>query len=634
MLQNIRDKAQGWIAYGIVILISVPFAFWGIQEYFGLGSEPLAAKVNGTEITQRALDSQFQRFRQQMREQLGAAYRPELFDDNSMRSKVLDRMVTDTLIEQVSLDMGLRVGDAEVQMALLSIEGFTKEGRFDSEAFNRAARLQGLTPAGLKERMRTALLSQQLVQAVGVSTFVTEHDQAEARRLMNQRREFSYFVVPAADYRVESPLGDEEIDAFYASNQAMFAVPERVKLSYLLLDVPSAGATVEVTDETLRSYYDSNQDKFGLPELRKASHILIKLSQDADESAVAEARGKIEALAQRLEQGEDFAELAKANSQDPGSAATGGDLGYFGKGMMDPAFETATFALEPEQVSEPVRSQFGLHLIKLHDIKAGDVKPFEQVKPELAQAYRQEEGERLYFEMAERLADLSYDNTDSLVPAAEALGLTIQHSGWVTREQGEGVLMSPKVLAAAFSEYVLVEGNNSEPIELDTVSSLVLRVDEHEEASIQPLSEVRERIVETLRRQNAETQAQAEADNRKREIQGGSPLSQVAGSFPVLGPLTLLRSDRSVPVELISALFSSEKPAAGEVTVESVRLANGDVAVYTLQAVHEGSGEEGDDKMLQTRLSRGLERAHYDELIADLKTQADIEILLQPSADE
>jgi peptidyl-prolyl cis-trans isomerase D len=630
MLQNIRDKAQGWIAYGIVILISIPFALWGIQEYLGIGSEPVVAKVNGTEITERALDNQFQSFRQQLRAQLGSAYRPELFNDDRMRLEVLNRMVRDELIEQASNDMGLRVSGIEVQTALIGMEPFQKDGHFDQATFERAVRLQGLTPAGFMERIRKLLLSQQLAQAVGVSTFVTQHEEQEAQRLMNQQREFSYFTIPVADYRLETPVADDKIEAYYQAHQADFAVPERVKLRYIHLDATIAGGTIEVSTEALKNYYNDHQEKFGLPEQRKASHILIQVAQDADDAAVAEAKSRIEALSERLAQGEDFAELAKANSQDPGSASNGGDLGYFGKGVMDPAFEKAVFELEPGQVSEPVRSSFGFHLIKLVDIKSGHVKPFEEAKAEVERAYRKDEGERLYFEMAERLADLAYEDPGSLEPAANELGLTIQHSDWVTREQGEGILSSPKVLGAAFSEDVLVGHNNSELIELDTESSVVLRVEEHEEASTRPLDEVRDQIVEQLRLESAEAQAQAEADKRKQEIEGGAPIQQVAGELSIAGPLTMKRTDRSVAQELLNAVFTAPKPTEGGSVVDSAKLANGDVAVYVLQSVSEGdAAEEGAGKMLVQSLSRDLERSLYDHLVADLKSRADIEILIK-----
>lgn len=634
MLQNIRDKAQGWIAYGIVILISVPFALWGIQQYLGHGSEPVAAKVNGTEITERALDTQFEQFRQQLRAQLGAAYRPELFNDARMRREVLDRMVNDELIRQVSRDMGLRVGDAMVQATLLGMQNFQKDGRFDEKTFERAVRLQGLTPKGFMERVRQAMVAQQLSQAVDAGTFVTQQEEADYQRLMNQKRELSYFVVPAADYMAEGGVADEQIKNYYEAHQQEFVTPERIKVNYIHLDAKSAGSTVEVNDDLLRGYYENNQDKFGTPEQRRASHILIQVPKDADEAKVEAARKKIDEIAARLAKGEDFATLAKEYSQDPGSAENGGDLGYFGKGLMDPAFEASAFSLQKDEVSKPVRSSFGFHLIKLTDIKPSGVKPFEEVKSEVEKAYRKSEGERIYFDLANKLADKSYEDPSSLEPAARALGLKIQHSDWITREHAEGVLGNPKVLASAFSGDVLQNHNNSELIELSGESSLVLHVTEHEEASTQPLDEVRDRIVENLLQQNAENQAMAEAEKRLQEIKGGSALQQAAGAFEVKGPLTVSRNDRSIPVELSSTLFRSEKPVDEKPVPGMVKLAKGDYAVYELLSVKEGEPDKKGAELMAQNLRQGLERGLYDEFIADLRTRADIEILTKNKTEE
>ncbi|MEJ2592413.1 MAG: SurA N-terminal domain-containing protein [Candidatus Thiodiazotropha sp.] len=633
MLQNIRDKAQGWIAYGIVIMISVPFALWGIQQYLGHGSEPVAAKINGAEITQRALDTQFDRFRQQLRAQLGAAYRPEMFNDARMRTEVLNRMVNDELIQQVSHKMGLRVSDAMVQAALLGMKNFQKDGRFDEQTFERAVRLQGLTPKGFMERVRQLMQAQQLSQAVDASTFVTQHEAQEFQRLMNQKRELSYFVVPASDYLVDGGVSDEQIKNYYETHQQEFVTPERVKVDYIHLDAKSAGSTVKVTDEQLRNYYENNQDKFGMPEQRRASHILILVPKDADAAKVEAARKKIDEIAARIAKGEDFAKLAKEYSQDPGSAEKGGDLGFFGKGVMDPAFEAAVFSLKKDQVSKPVRSSFGFHLIKLTGIKAGGVKPFESIKPEVEQAYRKSEGERIYYDMANKLADMSYEDPTSLEPAATALGLKVQHSGWITREHADGVLGSPKALTAAFSDDVLQNHNNSELIELSGESSLVLRVSDHEEASTQPLDKVKDRIVEILRQQNAESQAMAEAEKRLQEIKGGSALQQAAGAFEVKGPLTVGRNDRSIPVGLSTELFRSAKPKGGKPTPGMVKLAGGDYAVYELLSVQENLDEKGAKAMAQT-LRQGLERGLYDDFVADLRARADIEILAKTKSEE
>ncbi|WP_369160165.1 SurA N-terminal domain-containing protein [Candidatus Thiodiazotropha sp. LNASS1] len=633
MLQVIRDKAQGWIAWAIVILISIPFALWGIQSYLGVGSEPIAATVNGAEINERTLDNQYQRFRQQLREQLGAAYRPEMFDDARMRKEVLNRLIRDELVQQTSNRMGLRAGSNMIQASILSMPTFQKDGRYDQQTYERALRLQGLSPAGFEDRVRRALVAEQLSQAVHAGSFVTPKELNENQRLVKQTRELSYFVVPASDFKLSDELSDDEIKTYYEANQSAFISPEKVKVEYILLDAGTAGGTIDVDEERLRGYYENNQDEFGLPEQRQASHILILAAADADQSTVDEAKARIDVLAERLRDGESFEELAKQNSQDPGSAAAGGDLGFFGKGIMDPAFESAVYALQEGGVSEPVRTSFGFHLIKLTGIKDGTVKPFEEARTDVEAAYRKFEGERLYFELAEQLADLSYEDPDSLESAASVLELSIQQSDWITREQGAGVFANPKVRTAAYSDDVLKEHNNSELIEIDGTSSLVLRVLDHQESSVLPLDEVRQQITETLQQQQAEQQAQAEAEKRMAEMAAGAPLSDVANSYAVTGPMTVDRNDRQIPPGLSSALFRTAKPAAGGSSPGTARLAGGDFAVYLLTGVTEGSADDKSNLQQQESLRRMLGRDHYEMVLTDLESRADIEILLNTDSE-
>ncbi|MEW8286465.1 MAG: SurA N-terminal domain-containing protein [Candidatus Thiodiazotropha endolucinida] len=633
MLQVIRDKAQGWIAWAIVILISIPFALWGIQSYLGVGSEPIAATVNGAEINERTLDNQYQRFRQQLREQLGAAYRPEMFDDARMRKEVLNRLIRDELVQQTSNRMGLRAGSNMIQASILSMPTFQKDGRYDQQTYERALRLQGLSPAGFEDRVRRALVAEQLSQAVNAGSFVTPKELNESQRLLKQTRELSYFVVPASDFKLSDELSDDEIKAYYEANQSAFISPEKVKVEYILLDAGTAGGTIDVDEERLRGYYENNQDEFGLPEQRQASHILILAAADADQSTVDEAKAKIDALAERVRTGESFEELAKQNSQDPGSAASGGDLGFFGKGIMDPAFESAVYALQEGGVSEPVRTSFGFHLIKLTGIKDGTVKPFEEARTEIEAAYRKFEGERLYFELAEQLADLSYEDPGSLESAASVLELSIQQSDWITREQGAGVFANLKVRTAAYSDDVLKEHNNSELIEIDGTSSLVLRVLDHQESSVLPLDEVKQQITETLQQQKAEQQAQAEAEKRMAEMAAGAPLSDVAESYAVTGPMTVDRNDRQIPPGLSSALFRTAKPAAGGSSPGTARLAGGDFAVYLLTGVTEGSADDKSNLQQQESLRRMLGRDHYEMVLTDLESRADIEILLNTDSE-
>jgi peptidyl-prolyl cis-trans isomerase D len=635
MLQAIRDKAQGWIAWAIVILISIPFALWGIQEYLGAGAEPVVASVNDEEITERDLDQRFNTFRQQLRERLGAAYKPEMFDNTRMRAEVLQEMIRGSLLRQVSHDMGLRVGDQLIRSAILGIEAFQVDGHFDKALYERGVRLQGTSEAGFEQRVRQALLSEQLSQAVQNSVFATQREIEELIRLRNQTRDAAYFTLPVADFLSDEEIPADSVESYYQSHQNEFLAPEQVKIEYLLLSAEAIAPTLDVQEEALRGYYEAHLESYGRPEQRRASHILVQVAQDADEATVAAAKEKIASLRQRVEAGEAFADLAKSESQDPGSAAAGGDLGFFGKGIMDPAFESATFALKEGELSEAVRSSFGFHLIRLSEIKSGDVKSFEEARQEVESAYRKAEAERLYFEYAERLADLSYEDPSSLEPAASTLELKIEQSDWLTRDGGAGVLSSPKVMAAAFSEDVLLEHNNSEVIELDQTRSLVLRVVDHQEASLKAMDEVKAEIIETIRQQQAAEKAKAEAEKRLAQLQAGESIEAVAGDYSTKQLSGVKRSERGVPYSLLSDIFSAPRPKDGKPTLGITRLGKGDYAVYALSAVSDGNVKVADEAAKQREidnLKRLQGRSDFNHLLHDMKGRAKIAITLQTEA--
>ncbi|HSO78694.1 MAG TPA: SurA N-terminal domain-containing protein, partial [Chromatiaceae bacterium] len=423
MLQEIRERAQGWIAWGVVILISIPFAFWGIQSYMGGGTEPVVATVNGAEITARSFDRQVEETRMRLRERLGAAYRPELFEEQALRAQVLEGMIQEQLLLQVSHDMGLRASNRELQAAILSNPAFQRDGRFDKATYDRMLELQGTSGPQYEESLRQRIVGTQLQRAVTASELATDFEMAEAIRLDRQQRRLAYLRVSKAGFLDNAPVPEEELQAWYQAHADRYLSPERVKLSYLVLDAATLDAGQPVDEEALRRQYDEEIERFREPEQRRARHILVTLAAGADAAAEAEAKARIEAIQGRLAAGDDFATLARELSQDPGSAPQGGDLGMFGKGVMDPAFEQASFSLETGTTSEPVRSQFGYHLIQVTEIQPETLKAFEEVREQLVAEAARGGAEAVFYDMAERLANLVYENPDSLEPAAEALGL-------------------------------------------------------------------------------------------------------------------------------------------------------------------------------------------------------------------
>jgi peptidyl-prolyl cis-trans isomerase D len=632
MLQAIRERAQGWIAWVIVILISIPFALWGVQEYLGVGAEPVVASVDGEEITERELDRRFQQFRMELRERLGSAYQPELFDDAKLREEVLQDMVRSNLILQSSLAMGLRAGDSQVRAAILAVPAFQRDGRFAKDAYERALSLQGMSPTQFEQRVRGSLLSSQMTQVVTSSEFVTDKEIADAVRLRNQQRLFSYFLVPAENFEYQEDIAQADIQAYYQDNTSAFQSPEQVQLEYLVLDQQTLAEGQAVDEEALKALYQSRIESYKTPEQRRARHILVAVSADADAAAEDEARRKIDAIRTRIADGEDFALVAKEVSEDPGSADQGGDLGFFERGIMDSAFENTTFSLDVGVLSEPVRSAFGYHLIEVSGIEAETVKPFDEVREQLVSLASKDEAERQYFELADQMGNLTYESPDSLVPAAEALSLQVQSSDWIGRSGGEGILSQAKVIGAAFSDDVLLQGNNSEVIEVDDEGrqkAVVVRVLEHQEASLKPLDEVSAEISEVLRREKTQAAVKAEAAALAERLQAGESLEQVAGAYAIVDPEWVQRTDGQVPSEVVGKAFSlSLAQRASSIGIAEQR--DGSSAIIVLKEIKDGAAEtlaEHEKETEQRLLSRGFARSYYDELVNDLQSRADIRIL-------
>ncbi len=629
MLQAIRERAQGWIAWLIVILISIPFALWGIQSYTGIGGEPVAATVDGADITQRDLDQRFQRTRMELRERLGAAYRPELFDDKQLRREVLDDMIRERLVLETSHALGLRASDQEVRLTVLADPAFRANGRFDNDIYETRLRQNGMIPAQFEDRLRQRLLVAQLARALEATEVVTDREMDEATRLTRQTRDLSYLTLPAERFASDDPVSEAEIASYYEANRAKFQVPEQVKVEYLVLDVQHLPGVDTPSDDKLREAYAAHPEHFGQPERRRARHILVSVPSGADVAAEAQAKAAIQTARQRIAEGEEFAAVAQEVSQDPGTKGRGGDLGEFGRGVMDPAFEQAAFSLTQGQLSEPVRSRFGYHLIETTGITPASTKPFEAVRAELIAEVTQQEASSHFFDQSERLATLVYEAPDSLAPAAEQLGLEVQTSDWIPRTGGTDFFGNPKVLNAAFSDDLIKQGVNSELIEpeRDRMQALVLRVLDHRDASSKPLPDVRDEIVAALRQVRAREAAFAAAEAMRQRLNDGASLADVAGDYAVASPGSVRREDGGVPQEVRDVAFTLSRPAQGSVSAGSTKLNDG-AALVVVSQVEDGSLEgapEGARAQQWAAMARAVGSQGYEHLVKDLESRAKIE---------
>ncbi|MCB1879747.1 MAG: SurA N-terminal domain-containing protein [Gammaproteobacteria bacterium] len=630
MLQEIRERAQGWIAWFIVILISVPFALWGISSYLDGGSTLVVASVNGQEISEREFENGYRQFRQRVRDQLGSNYRPELMDDARMREEFLQSMIRERVVLHASSEMGFSTGDTLVRAYINSIPAFSVGGTFNKEAYERVLRNQGLSPVGFEAQVRQSLMTEQLSRSVSNTEFATNAELQDMVRLRMQRRGLDYMVIPAAEFKDSVAVTESEVQSYYDSNQQLYMAPERVKLEYIELDVGNLSATLKADEASLLGYYEQHKREYVIAERRRASHILFTLGEGA--AAEADALKQATAALERISKGEEFTDVAKELSQDPGSAEAGGDLGFFEKGIMDKSFEDVAFALSVGEVSKPVKSSFGYHIIKLTAVEQESGKRYEEVKDQIKAAYLKSEAEKLFYEYAERLSDLAYEDPDSLQPAAAALGIETKRSEWVERSGGSGPFASPKVVGAAFSDDVLLERHNSEAIEIGAEHIIVLRVVEHEESSLRPLDKVKDEIVSHLKSKGAAELARQRGQEILASLAGGASLESLAtdSGLKIINVDSVDRDNRDIPAAVATSLFRLPKPAESASSFGEAVLENGDFAVLALNHVADGSDKDAEDIggaiELKSALERSRGQAYYQHLIKNLQESANIVI--------
>ncbi|MDX1749165.1 MAG: SurA N-terminal domain-containing protein [Methylophaga sp.] len=619
MLHFIRDRAQGWIAWFIVGLISIPFALWGVNSYVSGPTDTIVAEVNGEEITQTALLEAVQRYRDQMRQMMGEEFNPEMFDNAEIRYVVLDDLIDQQLIRSAADELGLRISDRQIAQFIQQTPAFQRDGTFDSEQYQMVLARAGFTPTSYEASLRDDLLGQQLIQSVEGSTLVSEVEVERLLKLENQQREIAFGVVKLEDFLDDTEVDEADVRGFFDANQSSFTSPEQISLDYLELSLDDISTQVEVSEEQLQQYYVDNKAQFVGPEQRRASHILIEDNEES-EQILAEIQTK-------LEEGQRFEDLAETYSIDVGSAASGGDLGAIQRDVMEPAFEEAVFALENVgDISEPVKTEFGYHIIQLTDIDQSSNVEFADVKEKVEQQYKRQQAERQFYDKAEELANLTYENPETLDIAAETLGLDIKTSGKFTRSGGSGIAENQEVVKAAFSDDVLNQELNSQVLELSDTRLVVVRKNSHVDATLLPFDSVAPAITEQLRYQRASDLAYIQGESRLQELKSGASASQV---FPdTWQPATYYgRDSQDISAQILDQAF--RLPNAESTQYAGFTADNGNYVVIAVSNVKQGSVEDVEPEMrdgLVSNLTRLNGRVEMAAFLNTLRSEADIEI--------
>ncbi len=621
MLHYIRDRAQGWIAWFIVGLISIPFALWGVNSYMTGASDVVVAEVNGHEINQTELQQSLQQYRDQMRNVLGEQFDPAMFEGAAVKRNILDGLIEQRLLHEASQKLGQTVNDASVSEMIRSNPAFQRDGQFDPDYYAMMLARVGYSPASFEAQLRNDLLTQELTRNIQRSAIVTPVQLDRVLELEKQQREIAYGVVPLQNYVDKVSIDDEAVRAYYDNNKTAYTAPEQVRVNYVELNIDSIADTITVDDEALQQFYVDNESQFVGPEQRRVSHILIEGDDE-------QARAEIEKIAERLQQGEDFEALAKAESEDTGSAAQGGDLGYFGPDVMEPAFEEAAFALENVgDISEPVETEFGYHLIKLTGVESPEVQDFSDVRTEVEQRYRSQQAEAQFYDKAEQLANLSFENPDSLDVAAEELGLEIQTTPLFTRGGTEsGISSEAKVVEAAFSEDVLQNELNSAVIELSDTHLVVIHKNKHIPENVLPFESVKPAIEQQLLFDEASQFAREKGEAIVAELKDGAEAQTLLENWQ---PAAFYgRDSEAVSQQILQRAFEMQKPES-QAQYTGFTADNGNYVVIKLTDVKSGQTadvEAEERQSIQEQLQQMMSNAELQAFIASLRADADIEI--------
>ncbi len=613
MLQKLRDKTSGWIATVILGLLIIPFAFVGIEQYLGQRTDSSVARIDAPpawwpsapawwpvsvfwtheKIGVDEFRNRFEQERQRRRAQQGEAFDARAFESADNKRAILDSLI-DARVQQLSAQrQGLVVSNAMVQKAIMDVPGFQVDGKFNYDRYKLA--LASLAPPQsepqFERNVREDLQRSMLAMGVGSSNFVTSAEMDRLIRLMGEQRDVALLLLPppAADTAAVSAA---EIQQWYDGHAAQYRAPEAVEIEFVEVDASKLPAVAPADDATLRQRYEQEKNRFVEAEQRLASHILVRVEEGADAAAQKAAEDKAKRLAEQAKAaGADFAALARANSDDTGSQAGGGDLGWVSKGMMVAPFENALFAMKAGEVSGPVKSEFGWHVIQLREVKTGAQEAFETVRESLAREQADADRERATSEITSRLVDLTLKNPSSLAPAAREMNLPLQKLGPFSRANAPGIAANPAVQRVAFSEDAIQDGAISDPIEIAPGHSVMIRVTAHTPERAQPLAQVREQVIAAVRADRAAKAARKDAEALVARLNQGETLDAIAASKQLPPPQVLPGVPRGAPVpeaSVAEAIFGVPVPAAGKVSAGQAALSNGGTVLFTVNKVTPG----------------------------------------------
>lgn len=636
MLGIIRDKASGIVASVIVGALVISFAFWGVNSYFG-GPNVNVAMVNDSEISYQTFQRSFYSLRQQMQSVLGGDAL-SIEEEDYVKEQTLQRLVDRELVNQIIKDNRLRVSNEKVVDTIKNLEYFKGEEGFDRYKYERAVSSMGMDPVVFEVQLRMDLLAEQLQAGLSDSLFVLDSELENILKLRSQTRDITHATLNLASFiENTSEVADADIEAFYKANPDKFADPEKVKIAYLELDVNGLAKTIESDEESLRSYYNDNKDNYDVAEQRSVTKLFIQTAEktadneyeEVTEEEKAKAKQVIEKALALVKEGKNFEEVLGSFTEEGKGALQFSENNFLPKGVLEKEVEEFLFASEEGAMSDVIETKKGFNIVKVGEIRGGPKNVYETVAKQVEQDYKQAQAELQFFDLADQLTNLSYEHSDSLDVAAEAINKEIIETDFFSRDSAsEGITSKPQVIAASFDNELISSGRNSDAIELSDNHIVVLRVLEHQVAKTKALEDVRDDVIAEVRLEKAIQKITQESNAIVKQLESGVSTENIESDIDLEWTSVEKTTRENVEVNrsVLRNAFQIGTPK-DKPLVASNRLGSGDYSIVIVTAVHEGeviNKEDDSAQEIDTDLRRIRGNNEWQEFIKNAKSNADI----------
>ncbi|MBT7443031.1 MAG: hypothetical protein HN790_03590 [Methylococcales bacterium] len=623
MLQDIRERAQGWIAWVIVFIISIPFALWGIQSYLGGGGNTDVATLDGEGIN----GAEYRNAKTRLREEL-----PEQFPDTFIQQLALERVINQRLMNVEIQKQNYQINSQDIREAIAQTPNFIKDGKFNYELYNSVLSSAGLNAGQYESQIRRQAILAQFKGGYVDTAFVTDDELKAYIKISQQKRDFSFVLISSEQFEAGIMPSESAVSTYYDKNKSRYMQAERVQAEYVAVRRSEIMKTIDPSEDQLQKLFETEAESLGRIESRNTSHIFVAIEDADNVDSKAAALVKITALSGRINSGESFADVAKSGSEDV-SASNGGFIGFLTRDddTQDPKFLEAAFALDVNQVSEVVESGFGYHLIQVSEIKDNELT-FESARDELLKMHREQEVGVVYDAAIKSLEDFTYSDgaeeaERGMAEAAESLGVKVVNSGWVTQSGGAGVVASSKVvLDQIFDPEFIQGGNNSTILEVSPDLAIVIRVTEHEEAAPSPLSEVEAQIKQKLVADEAANKALELGVKYKSELTDGLSLTDLVAKYNLTleTKKDIDRKSLDVPSDVRNEAFKVMMNKEGSAKPVGTAVSEGYV-IISLEQVTDADVEEEVLDFHRESLTEAFANREFADVMKNIRDNTEVE---------